>query len=328
METYGTAQGCRSRPDNVMVAIASFRDGTAEARKSIAVIGAGAVGCVVADAAHRCGHLVQLCVRSPVQKIEIERDGAVRPSGVEIVQDVAAGRRADWVFIATKAHDTAGSAPWLDRLVTTHTTIVMLQNGIDGVEIVRRMVDAEVLPTIVYIAAERRARSHIVHFFGDKLEVPAGAAGQRLAALMNGQLHIAEQQDFVTSAWRKLICNVALNPITALTAQRFGVFSLPRIRELAAGLIAEAAAVGNTAGARFSPQDIESIVDYCCRLSPQGGTSMLYDRLKGNRLEFEYLTGTIVRLAAQHGLDVPLNKAILALLTAIDHAATAKVAAE
>jgi 2-dehydropantoate 2-reductase len=311
-----------------MVATTGFRDGTAGARKSIAVIGAGAIGCVVADAAHRCGHLVQLCVRSPVQKIEIERDGAIRPSGVEIVQNVAAVRPAEWVFIATKAQDTAGCAPWLNRLVTPHTTIVMLQNGIDGVGIVRQMVDAEVLPTIVYIAAERRAHNRIVHFFGDKLEVPAGAAGQRLAAVMNGQLHIAEQQDFTTAAWRKLICNVALNPITALTAQRFGVFSLPRIRELAAGLIAEAAAVGNAVGASFSPEDIDSIVDYCCCLSPQGGTSMLYDRLKGNRLECEHLTGTIVRLAQQQGLAVPLNKAILALLTAIDQAATTQVAAE
>jgi 2-dehydropantoate 2-reductase len=295
---------------------------------TVAIIGAGAIGCIVADAVARAGLAVQLCVRTPVRDIEIEHNGSAHRLDVEIIADCEAARPADWVFVATKTQDTASTAPWLSRLVGRDSTVVLLQNGIDGAAIARKLVDADVLPAIVYIAAERHGRIHIVHFFGDKLEVPAGPAGRRLAALTEGTLRIVEQEDFTTAAWRKLICNVALNPITALTAQRFGVFSLPRIRELAGGLIAEAAAVGNAAGARFTPQEVEEIVAYCCRLSPQGGTSMLYDRLNGNRLEYEHLTGTIVRLADQYGLNVPLNRAILALLSAIDHAATLKVAAE
>lgn len=297
--------------------------------QKVAVIGAGAIGCVVADAARAKGHDVQLCVRTPVDHIVIEYDGVIHDLDVVIRSAPENAAPVDWIFVATKTQDTASTAPWLRSLVGHNTTIVVLQNGIEGADIARQIAgSARVLPSIVYIAAERRNRRKIVRFFGNRLEVPVGEAGSRLGALLHGQIDVTEQSDFTTAAWRKLICNVALNPITALTAQRFGVLTLPRVRELASGIIHEAAAVANAVGGRFSPDDIEKIVTYCCRLSPAGGTSMLYDRLSGNRLEFEHLTGTIVRLAEQHGIAVPLNKAILALLTAIDHAAATCQAAE
>jgi 2-dehydropantoate 2-reductase len=45
---------------------------------------------------------------------------------------------------------------------------------------------------------------------------------------------------------------------------------------------------------------------------------MLYDRLAGRPLEHQYLTGEVVRRAETHGIQVPLNAAILALLDALD----------
>jgi 2-dehydropantoate 2-reductase len=135
---------------------------------------------------------------------------------------------------------------------------------------------------------------------------------------MAGAISVRPQDDFTTAAWRKLIINIAVNPITALTVQRFGVFAVPEILGLAAGLIQEAAKVGKAAGAQLSDGDVQALITTCANLLPQGGTSMLFDRLKGNRLEVEHLTGTIVRLAKSYGIAVPLNTAILALLTAVN----------
>jgi 2-dehydropantoate 2-reductase len=43
---------------------------------------------------------------------------------------------------------------------------------------------------------------------------------------------------------------------------------------------------------------------------------MLYDRLAGRPLEYEALSGAVVRAAERHGIDVPLNRALYALLSA------------
>jgi 2-dehydropantoate 2-reductase len=53
------------------------------------------------------------------------------------------------------------------------------------------------------------------------------------------------------------------------------------------------------------------------------GTSMYFDRLAGRTLEVEALTGAIVAAGERHGIATPLNRALLALLRAVNDAATA-----
>lgn len=292
--------------------------------KSFAVIGAGAIGCIFAEAAGALGHATTLCVRHAQRKIAVQRQGVVHPLNVTLMDSPEGLGPVDWVVIATKAQDTLSVAPWLSRLVGRDTKLLLLQNGIDGVHLARRLVkDNSVLPSVVYINAERHHPGLIMHHFGNHIEVPACEAAEELKPLMAGGIDVRPQNDFTTASWRKLIINIAVNPITALTAQRFGVFAMPEIRGLAGDLIREAARVGNACGADLPDGDVEELVGFCANLKPQGGTSMLFDRLNGNALEFEHLTGTIVRLAQKHDMAVPLNTAILALLTAVStHAAS------
>jgi 2-dehydropantoate 2-reductase len=42
--------------------------------------------------------------------------------------------------------------------------------------------------------------------------------------------------------------------------------------------------------------------------------SMLHDLEAGNRLEAPWLCGAVVRMAAEHGLEAPVNRAIYAAL--------------
>jgi len=43
---------------------------------------------------------------------------------------------------------------------------------------------------------------------------------------------------------------------------------------------------------------------------------MLEDRRAGRPTEHDLISGAVVRAAARHGLDVPLNRAVLTLLAA------------
>lgn len=288
----------------------------------IAVIGAGAIGSYVAAGLTRAGHRVTLCVRSPLERLVVETGGVPYIVPADILTSSADAAIADWVFIATKNQDTAGAAPWLKVMVGEKTRVVLLQNGVEGPDITRPLVgDATILPTIVYISAEKVSRGRVVHFFGDTLEAPQGRDADALADLLApGGIRVNGQADFTTAAWRKLILNITLNPITALTMQRFGVFQEPAIQALAGEIIREAALVANAAGARFADADVADMIAHCARLNPQGGTSMLYDRMAGKRLEYEYLNGSILRYADRFGLAVPYNRAIYALIGALDQA--------
>lgn len=290
-------------------------------RMQVAVIGGGAIGCLFADAARLAGSDVTLCVRTPIARVLIERGGRVRQADLRIATDPDAVAPVDWIFLATKTQDSQGAGAWLDRLRGACSRIVLLQNGIDAADEIRPLTGSTVLiPTVLYTGAERVAPGHVVHYGGDRVEVAQGADGRSFARLMQaGPIGVSLQADFKTAAWRKLMCNIAVNPITALSLSRLSVLNRPGMADLARGLMREAAAVGRCAGAHIAETDIEDILAFCLRQTGCG-TSMLYDRLAGNRLEYEHLTGTIVRKARECGVAVPLNTAVLALLGALDEA--------
>src|SRR5271170_5703325 len=117
---------------------------------SVAVIGGGGVGGLIAAAAQSAGHDTVLCIRTPFPALEIRTGEDVRQIPVRIATDPESERPTNWVLVATKIQDTPNAAAWLRRLTGTGTVVVVLQNGIDHEERVRRFVgNATVLPALV-----------------------------------------------------------------------------------------------------------------------------------------------------------------------------------
>ncbi|MEV4279087.1 2-dehydropantoate 2-reductase [Actinoplanes xinjiangensis] len=320
-------------------------------RTRVAVIGAGAVGTVVAAAAVDAGHDVVVCARRPIDRLVVERADSVREIDVPVLVDPSEATEVDWVLLATKAQDAAGAAAWFGPLIGPNTTVVVLQNGVDHAERIGPLVPrgTRVLPALVYVAAESLGPGHVLHRMGARITVP-GAPGttfdaaratfdepstaragrvcatatdpaDRFAALLDGSwLHVERVADFSTAAWRKLLTNVGANPVTSLTMKRMSVIQHePAVRELTRALLDEAIAVGRAAGARLSDADIEHTLEIYDGFAGDDGTSMLYDRLAGRATEHELITGAVVRLGEQHGVPVPLNRAILALMHGVNH---------
>jgi len=285
----------------------------------IAIIGAGAIGGVLTQAAYQAGHDVTLCVRTPIPSLSVRSDGDTRQVPVRITADPGSPPGpADWVLLTTKGHQTAGAAAWLRRLAGPDTVVVAVQNGVEHAgRLAPLRLPGPVLPALAYIAARRESPGRVVHVSGRRVVVPQDAAGTALAALLaDGPVDVELSPDFLTAAWRKLLTNVAANPVTALTGRPLGVLGSPGIPALVRGLLDEAVAAGAAAGARLSAADVADTLGFYARFDAGAGTSMLEDRLAGRPTEHEEITGAVVRAADRHGVNVPLNRAVLALLAA------------
>jgi 2-dehydropantoate 2-reductase len=297
-------------------------DVTAVNGTTVAVVGSGAIGGFLAGAVHDAGHPVTLCVRSPLDSLTVRTASRTHHVPATIVTDPDGVGPVDWLLLTTKAHDTAGAAGWLTALADRRTVVVVAQNGVDHTERVAALIDkAQVLPALVYVAAERPEPGHVVHRGGNRLIVPDGAAGRAFRHLMAGSgLRIELTHDFRTEAWRKLLHNLAANPITALTMRRMDVLAQHDILELTRGLLTEGAAVAAAEGARITLDEVEHVIRFYRTLGTEDGSSMLYDRLAGRSLEHDLITGAVVRAGRRHRIPVPLNRAILALLRGLDGA--------
>jgi 2-dehydropantoate 2-reductase len=285
----------------------------------IAVIGAGAVGTCVAWNLVRAGRDVTVCVRQKIDRLVLRQaDGEPVALPAVSVTDPSALQPMGWVLIATKAQDTGSVLPWLDAAAGPGTVIVLLQNGIDHASRLGGLAaDVAVVPALVHINVEPLARGQAWQRAGNEIAVPAGEEGTRLAGLFAGTgIRIRLENDFRAAAWRKLLGNVAHNPILALTGRRVDVFAEPDILALAAKLISEAAAVAAAEGVAVSEEEVSSIVSGLGTLPADAGNSMLFDRLRGRALESEFLTGAVVRAGLSAGVPTPLNEAVLTLLRA------------
>lgn len=285
----------------------------------IAVVGAGAVGTCVSWNLVRAGHNVTMCVRERIDRLVLQL-GDAEPVALPAVSttDPSAVRPQEWVLVATKAQDTGSVQPWLDNAAGPGTVIVLLQNGIDHASRLGPLAqNVAVLPALVHINLEPLARGQARQRAGSEIAVPAGGEGSRLAELFEGTaIRIRLEKDFREAAWRKLLGNVAHNPILALTGRRAGVFEEPDVRALAAKLISEAAAVAVAEGVDVSEKEVHDIVSGLGALPADAGNSMLFDRLRGRALESEFITGAVVQAGRNTGVPTPLNEALLALLRA------------
>ncbi|MEZ4330663.1 MAG: 2-dehydropantoate 2-reductase [Myxococcota bacterium] len=288
----------------------------------IAIVGPGSIGGYVAWQLARAGHPLVLCVRRRFERLVVEDESGAHAVEAAVHDDPRAIEPAEWVLLATKAHQTEAAAGWLAAACGPKTrAVVVLQNGVEHEERVRPFVGATpILPAVVSIGAEVLAPGRIRHHAYAGIEVPEGPLGRSFAALFRGtDVTVDCVADFRSAVWRKLISNVTASPITALTGRRIEVMADPAVHALAVGLARECIAVGRAEGARIPLEAAGEFVAGIAKNAaewPPFGSSMLYDRVAGRATEHEALTGAVVRLGGLHALDTPLNAAMLALLRA------------
>ncbi len=290
------------------------------------MIGAGSIGGLLAAELAACEAEVLLCARLPLERLTVERSRLPRSidlrsaeAPIELVTSPREARNVEVVIVALKAHDTAAAEPWLERLVGPQTTVVVVQNGVEHGRLLRRFLPPDgIVPAIIDTAVERRAEGDLIHRAGDLLTLADRPGAERLGPLLGGSvLRVEVSADFTTAAWRKLLGNLASNPLTTLTGRRMEVFGDPAVRAAALGLLDEALPVARAEGARLDDEAPSRIVAGLAALPAEGGSSMLYDRLSGRPLEVDGLCGGLLRAAARHGIEVPLNAQVATLLAAL-----------
>ena len=143
------------------------------------------------------------------------------------------------------------------------------------------------MPVIVYYNGERVAddRVRLRQVSSHDLVVTNDANGHEFGRLLDGTpLRVMLSNDFLTRAWRKLLLNVVVNPITALTLQRQVVVRREDVHALCLDMLEEAAAVGRADGAQLADDEPARIMAALLSAPPGLGTSMYFDRLAGRSL--------------------------------------------
>jgi 2-dehydropantoate 2-reductase len=294
----------------------------------ICVIGAGAIGGLLAAKLADAGEEVSVIARGPhlaainasgLKLIEGDKETVAKVKASDRIADVGT---QDLVILGMKAHQVAAVVRDLPALYGPQTSVLTAQNGLPwwyffkhggahegarlesvdpGGIIADNLPIERVLASVVYPAAEIERPGVIKHIEGYRFSLAEldGKQTERLesiaAAFTRAGFKAPIVSDIRTELWTKLWGNATFNPISALTHAtledicRFGL-----TRKLAEDVMREVKAIGEALGIRFRIP-LEKRIAGAEAVGPHK-TSMLQDVETGRALEADALLGSVIEL--------------------------------
>jgi 2-dehydropantoate 2-reductase len=303
----------------------------------ICVVGAGAIGGLLAAKLAALGHEVSVVVRGPhlaairARGLTLQADGTERTFPVRATDQMSELGPQDLIVIGLKAHQVGGVAAEIRGLCGPATTVVTAQNGIpwwyffktggpyegtvlesvDPGGVIAKNIDVDrVLGSIVYPAADIVSPGVIRHVEGDRLSLGEvdNSDSERLRdtakLLRDAGFKVRVSTDLRSELWVKLWGNCTFNPISALThATLVDLCQFPPTRALAERMMREAQEIGEKLGVRF-PVSLEKRIAGAEAVGKHK-TSMLQDVEMGRPLELDALVGSVLELGRLTGVPTP-----------------------
>ena len=291
------------------------------------VVGPGAMGCLFAARLKKAGHIVKLVDHSPERADHINAHG-IRVEGVtgeyKVPVPTVVGRvseKPDVALICVKANRTRDVGEALATWLSKKTHILTLQNGIGNLEILQEALgDHTVLGGVTAQGATVLGPGHVRHAGeGETVIGPEGhPVGEIVSAFNRAGFDTRSVRDVNSLIWGKLIVNVGINALTAITRLKNG--RLPEIegtRRVMEEAVGEAVAVAEAKEVNLPyPDPIERVLEVC-RATSGNIASMLQDILNQRITEVDFINGAIVREATALGIAAPVNRTLTSLVKAI-----------
>ena len=239
-------------------------------------------------------------------------------------------RDIDLILLTVKAYNTEAAMRDIVPYIREDTMVLSLQNGLDNVEIIRRVMKKEghILAGVTSHGLMRTEDGHIVHagvgetVVGDVVWTERERAA-RIAEMLNSVgIQTRTTQNICGEMWAKAIVNAGINPITAITGLPNGyLLKVPALTALLERTCSEAMMVAEAARIRLPPCNIIEKTKDVARRTAENKSSMLQDIERGRRTEICSINGYISEVGKRHGVDTPVNSTLTALVKGIEETA-------
>lgn len=297
---------------------------------TIAILGAGALGCTFGAALTEAGHDTWLLGR-PGAQLDALRDSGLRVDdaagqrviGVQATADAVEVGQVELVVVLVKSFQTAAAMRAAQELVGPQTAVLSLQNGLGHEEDLARVVGPDrVLLGSTLVGGVLLGPGHIRaetgrHTWLGEIDGPGTPRVQAIAELFTAAgLATTVSDDMIATRWEKLLVNVATGAIAALTGLTYGQLATENaLQDVAAEAVAEALAVAAAAGIRLSTSDPWQAWERATAgLPSEFKTSMLQSLERGQPTEVDVINGAVVRYGRAYGVPTPVNATLTALV--------------
>lgn len=296
----------------------------------IAVVGAGAMGSLFGALLTEAQNQVWLYDIWPEhvhavneRGLRIEREGTTRIVQIHATTDPKEIGRAELVIIFVKSTQTEPAAETARELSAPQGWVMTLQNGMGNADIISEFIEpARILAGTTAHGATMLGPGNIRHAGAGTTTIGVWARSEqgferaRYFAEFFTQAGIQTDavEDVHRVVWNKLLINVGINAITALTGITNGqVLDLESTREISRNAVEEAITVARASGIDVDEDAVDHVFKVA-KATAVNRSSMGQDVDRKRQTEILAINGYIVREADKLGLKVPVNKTLTALV--------------
>ncbi len=228
----------------------------------------------------------------------------------------------DVVFFAVKLYDSQTASALVPPLVGPDTVVIPFQNGVESVAMLTALVgEARVAGGTSYISAVIDEPGVIRHTTSDRLIFGEldGSRSARLErfndACLAGGFHPLFTDQIQVEIWTKFAHLTVFSGMTSAVRLPVGpIREDPDLLAMWQAALMESLAVARARGIALAPGFIDTTMALVTRWPPYMKSSMLEDLERGRRLELPWLSGAVVRLGREVGVDTPIHRFLATIL--------------
>ena len=296
----------------------------------IAVLGAGAMGCLYGARLKQAGENVTLIDVNQAHMDAVNQKGLlVKYEEGETCVQIPACRAeeyqetADLVIVFTKSTFSEQAVASLEHAIGEETYMLSLQNGLGHEKIMGRYVrpDHIIIGTTNFPSDFLDNGVIAVHGAGvTRMMTVTRTVDDRVeeiaCAFEKAGLNPELTKDVFQAVWEKVAFNAAMNSLTAVTHLPQGYLGQTEEgSELAHQIVDEVLSVAEAKGIQTERAHVHETVTNLFRDHFEHCPSMFQDVLKKRVTEIEAINGAVVREAGELGLHVPATRVMYQLVS-------------
>jgi 2-dehydropantoate 2-reductase len=222
-------------------------------------------------------------------------------------------KKFDYILVCTKSKDTEKLIPEIQKVITTNTQVVTLQNGLYNYRILKKYIGkSRCLSAICKIGAEVDRKYVVQHTALGFLVIgeQKGKATKRIIdlseLLSSSGLKVIVSDDFLKEVWIKFAWNSIFNTLTGIFPVTIDkLFEDKDTSKLIEQFYSEFKKIAKACGVTFGAVAYKKIITDSKTIGAFK-SSACQDRLKHKELETPYFTSELIRLAKSKKIDIPV----------------------
>jgi 2-dehydropantoate 2-reductase len=299
----------------------------------IAIIGTGGVGGYFGVRLAMAGHDVRFLARG--EHLKAIRQGGIFLKSIHgdahlkeafATDKFEAIGKADLILLTVKSFQVKVLAPRLQLLLQDNTIILPLQNGIMAAkELLFHLPSRHIINGLCKIFSMVESPGVINHKGVDPMIVYGELNNEQTERIKQLQILFSDAgiknklaDNIEAEVWKKFI-GICVSGLLAVSKTTYGELrSHEPHRKMMLDLLTEGYELAGKLGVRIEPDYLEKAIAFIDSFAHSATASLTRDVWAGRRSEVEYQNGTIVRLAEEIGMEVPVNKYVYESITALE----------